>query len=163
MSKNSDFDTTKMILWLFLFLVVVWVFSLCLKDDGNKEDSYIRYGGPPYSSSCEFQPACLWDAARTIQLSNGMAGVCTLHGIACPSFSKDHDRLRYMGLSHIDSTDNYATRTFRTREGFKNSLDDSSEKYNSNLNYILSEMQYNPDYSDNDNTALGLGMYPTTG
>ncbi|MDX1471587.1 MAG: hypothetical protein R3213_08840, partial [Flavobacteriaceae bacterium] len=48
---------------------------------------------------CEFQPACLWDTGRWVQLSNGMEGICTLHGIACPAFSKNHDRSRDLGMS----------------------------------------------------------------
>ncbi len=116
---------------------------------GDESDNYMRFGGPPYTSSCEFQPACLWNTARTVQLSNGMQGVCTLHGIACPSFSLDHDRMRTMGLSSTMVADNYMDRINRIREGF-----------NSDLNYDLSEMEYNPDYSGND-SALGLGMYPT--
>lgn len=39
---------------------------------------------------CTFVPDCLWDTARWVTLPDGSEGVCTLNGIACPAFSKDH-------------------------------------------------------------------------
>lgn len=69
-----------------------------------------RFSGPAYYNACEFQPACLWDTARWVRLSNGEEGVCTLHGMACPAFSKDHDRGRRMGLSPDMVDDMYMRR-----------------------------------------------------
>lgn len=148
MTKQNIFSPSTIILCVLLFLVIVYLLSgKCNKKCSM--DGYTRYGGLPYSESCEFQPGCLWDAARTIQLSNGMSGVCTLHGIACPSFSTDHDRERTMGLTSIIESDNYIDRAVKSMEGF-----------DSSLNYIISELENNPDYSGL-NSSLGLGMYPT--
>lgn len=58
-------------------------------------------GGGGYFNECEFQPDCLWDTGRTIQLSDGRAGVCTLHGKACPAFQVDHTRSKAWGLSPV--------------------------------------------------------------
>ena len=109
MSKQNNFNPITIILCVILFLVIIYLLS-----GKCKKDNYTRYGGLPYSESCEFQPACLWDTARTIQLSNGMGGVCTLHGMACPSFSTDHDRQRTMGLTYITDSDNYIDREAKT-------------------------------------------------
>ena len=112
-----------LLLCAILFLVVMYLLTSCtLKCSEKTLDSFTRFDGPPYTSSCEFQPACLWDTARWVQLSNGMSGVCTLHGIACPAFSKDHDRVRNMGLSPTTVSDNYMQRLKRysgeNRESF---------------------------------------------
>lgn len=84
----------KLIVFVLILIIIVF-----LLQNSNESEGYGRFSGPAYVDACEFQPECLWDTARTIQLSNGQAGVCTLHGIACPSFSKDHDRSRYAGMS----------------------------------------------------------------
>ncbi len=112
-----------------IFIVLLFFASSCSMRCPNKEESYTRYSGTPLVSECEFQPACLWDTARWVQLSNGMEGVCTLHGIACPAFSKDHDRARNAGLSPTMVSDRYMQRL----------QDDAA-----------------------GDTALDLGMYPTT-
>lgn len=85
-----------------LILAVVVVVGLLWHKEG-----YRRYSQYPLAGSCEFQPACLYDTARWVQLSNGMEGVCTLHGLACPAFSKDHDAARNMGLSPTMVDDRY--------------------------------------------------------
>ena len=82
---------------------------------GTPSEKYNRFGGPPYVNMCEFQPACLWDTARWVQLSNGMEGVCTLHGLACPAFSKDHDSARNAGLSPTMVSNRYMNRIREAR------------------------------------------------
>ena len=118
------------LLIIFLFLV-----GNCTLSCSSSED-YRRYNRLPYVRQCEFQPACLWDTARTIQLSSGQEGVCTLHGIACPSFSKDHDRARNFGLSPDMVGDMYMKR--HTLPVFEADANDSGE------------------------TAMTLGGYPLT-
>lgn len=137
-----------LLLCFLLFLVILFMISSCSMSSSEK-DSYVRFGGPPYTSSCEFQPACLWDTARWIQLSNGMQGVCTLHGIACPSFSTDHDRMRNMGLSPTMVSDRFANELSKKEKyGLYTSSSD--------------ELIDHPDYEDDSGeAAIGLGMYPT--
>nr|QBK86602.1 MAG: hypothetical protein LCMAC102_03970 [Marseillevirus LCMAC102] len=85
-----------LLLCVVIFLVILFFISSSCSSDEKYAN---RFGGLAYRDECEFQPACLWDTARWVQLSNGMEGVCTLHGKACPAFSKDHDRARYVGKS----------------------------------------------------------------
>jgi len=98
----------KRILGLIIIVVVIIITFAYTK----KEKFFpLGYRGDIYPESCEFQKDCLWDTARWVQLSNGMEGVCTLHGIACPAFSKDHyramrDRYTDGNIDLID--DNYA-------------------------------------------------------
>ena len=94
-------DPIGILLCGVIFLVLLFLISSCSMkcSKENSSEGYNRFDDLPYVNMCEFQPACLWDTARWVQLSNGMEGVCTLHGIACPAFSKDHDRSRNMGLS----------------------------------------------------------------
>lgn len=87
---------------LILVLLGLLLFSnchlKCHKFDGM-ENYANRFSGLNYVNACEYNDACRWDVGRTVQLSNGMEGVCTLNGLACPSFSKDHDRAQYAGMS----------------------------------------------------------------
>ena len=143
--KNSSNSITIVLCFLFVFIVIYLIVVDCPQSSSTDEYKHL-----PYSNSCEFKPQCLWDSARTIQLSNGMEGNCTLHGIACPSFSLDHDRKRNMGLSYITSSDNYVDRTNKYNEG-----------YNSSSDYIISELENNPDYTGLD-SSMELGMYPVS-
>lgn len=118
---------------ILLLLIVGILFFIFMY---TRNEKFTRYNTPPYIDSCEFQPACLWDTARWVQLSNGMEGVCTLHGIACPAFSKDHDRARNMGLSP-DMVDDRYMRHLHQRKRMKG--------------------YYNEGYMED----FGLGMYPT--
>ncbi len=96
----SNINQGALLLCVVIFLVVLFFISSCSLSCNSKGEGYAnRFGGLAYRDECEFQPACLWDTARWVQLSNGMEGVCTLHGKACPAFSKDHDRARYVGKS----------------------------------------------------------------
>ncbi len=81
---------------VILVLFVIFIVLIC--GTGPKEN-FNRYNSLAYSypGACEFQPDCLYDTARWIQLSNGMEGVCTLNGTACPAFSKDHSSSKFYG------------------------------------------------------------------
>lgn len=78
------------------------IYALCT----NKE-KFNKYTTTPYPNSCEFNEECMWDTARWVQMSNGMEGVCTLHGIACPAFSKNHVAASVRGLSPTMIDNNY--------------------------------------------------------
>lgn len=88
-------EPTKILLCVFAIILFVVFIRSC----STPSEPYLKDGGIPYVDGCEFQPACLYDTARWVSLSNGQEGVCTLHGLACPAFSKDHNRARNMGLS----------------------------------------------------------------
>jgi hypothetical protein len=63
--------------------------------------SHLRspYNAPDGMGACEFSEACLGNVARWAQMSNGMEGTCTLGGILCPAFSKDHyDEMKRLGI-----------------------------------------------------------------
>lgn len=66
----------------------------------------------------EFVEACLWDAGRTVSLSDGTEGVCGLGGVAYPMFSKDHARSKYMGMN-IDQVDDIYGRELENIPGEK--------------------------------------------
>jgi len=90
-----------------------------------------------------------------------MQGVCNLHGIACPSYSTDHDRARNVGLSPTMVSDNYMDRLIRSRGGKV-----SKEKYGGGGgDYVedaggdyITEGYYGDEL--NESTALSLGDYP---
>lgn len=85
---------------IYIILLICVVVVLIIWTSCKRSEKYAnRFSGPAYINECEFNPACLWDIARTVQLSNGMEGVCTLNGVACPAFSKNHDRARWAGKS----------------------------------------------------------------
>lgn len=63
--------------------------------------SHLRapFNAPDGMGACEFSEACLGNVARWAQMSNGMEGNCTLGGILCPAFSKDHyDEMKRLGI-----------------------------------------------------------------
>ena len=86
------------ILIIAVVVVLVYAFGRCKVRCANFPEKY-RYDGGIYKNECEFNEACLWDTARWVQLSDGREGVCTLHGKACPAFSKDHTRSAWYGMS----------------------------------------------------------------
>jgi len=142
-----------------IFLVLLYLVSSCsMKCSGtDSSENYIRYGGLPYVSMCEIQPACLWDTARWVQLSNGMEGVCTLHGIACPAFSKDHDRARNMGLSPSMVSDRYMAEL-----ALRQKAKQTKENFNIYARGWAPGEDDNYDTVDTPGaTAMDLGMYPT--
>lgn len=74
-------ETSRIIIYvIFIIFIFVLIHQIFYKEN------FQRFAGPPLINACEFQRECLYDNARTIQLSNGMEGVCTNHGLACPSF-----------------------------------------------------------------------------
>lgn len=83
---------------LSIVLAVLLIF-LVSGPTANSKDDFLRFTKYPLRSYCELSEPCLWDSARQVTLSNGMEGVCTSHGIACPSFSKDHDRSMVTGMT----------------------------------------------------------------
>ena len=89
---------------LLLGLIILLIFVFMCNYSGLKDSyRYPRYHkleyGTSYPNQCEFNEECLWDTGRTITLRDGTEGVCTLHGKACPSFSKDHFRDQLMGMN----------------------------------------------------------------
>jgi len=68
-----------------ILLIGFFIIALVILSQSIFKESFSRFGGN-LSNACEFNHECLWDNARTIGLSNGMEGVCTTHGLACPSF-----------------------------------------------------------------------------
>lgn len=153
---------------VFCILLILGVYLL-ISNRFSKKDRYLRFASPPYTSSCEFQPACLWDTARWVQLSNGMEGNCILHGIACPSFEQDHNRIRNMGLSPDMVDDRFARRLREGYEGTDDVYDQPSEDdYNEGFNLYdpsmppgmhISQDEYNSD-TPSGGTQLALGMGP---
>ena len=173
--------STNITLWLGVAILLFC--GLCLYK--NKEN-FTRYTGIPYPNMCEFNEDCMWDTARWVQLSNGMEGVCTLHGIACPAFSKDHEYARTRGLSP-DMVDEKWAQKIRMDNPF---IGDEPNSMLSNVwginpplinhyqdgRFKASDIYYGSglapevkvlpsikkeDYSGD--TAIGLGMYPTSG
>lgn len=101
---------------------------------------------------CEFKPECLWDTARWVQLSNGMEGVCTLHGIACPAFSKDHDHARNTGLTPNMVDERYMNEL---------ALQDVRMREKENFNLYSTERRFDENIDEPGPTALDMGNYPT--
>lgn len=82
---------------VLIILIICILFILISKND---QDKFIYQ---PYPKSCEFKPECLGNIAKVVPLSNNRPGVCTLHGLACPSFMNYENninpyfgRLRYL-------------------------------------------------------------------
>lgn len=155
----------QIVLCILLVLLGVYLLTSC-----SQKDSYLRFASPPYTSACEFQPACLWDTARWVQLSNGMEGVCVLHGMACPSFEQDHNRIRNMGLSPDMVDDRYMRELEKENyEGDETVYDQpSSDDYDEGFNLYnpmmpsgmhISESEYNSDEAGSN--VLSMGSYPT--
>lgn len=146
-----------------LFLVGLYLITSCsFKCSSQQKDGYMRFSAPGYKSSCEFQPACLWDTARWVRMNNGMSGVCLLHGIACPSFSMDHDRVRTMGLSPTMVSDNYMAR-LRARMEEREDRTEGDRGAKGEEFGFYEDIEGPDDYemSQAGMTALDLGMYPT--
>jgi len=70
-----------MIVEIILLIIVIFVLYLLISKNGKDKYTY-----QPYPKSCEFRPECLTNIAKVVPLSNNRPGVCTLHGLACPSF-----------------------------------------------------------------------------
>jgi hypothetical protein len=68
-----------------IVIIGFFIIALVILFQSIFKESFSRFGDN-LSNACEFNRECLFDNARTIGLSNGMEGVCTTHGLACPSF-----------------------------------------------------------------------------
>jgi hypothetical protein len=84
---------------LTIVLSIVLAVLLIFLISGPEKDTFLKFNKYPLRSYCELSEPCLWDSSRQVTLSNGMEGVCTSHGIACPSFSKDHNKTNFAGLT----------------------------------------------------------------
>lgn len=84
--------TTKILICVVVFVLLILIIRM-MRDNEN----FQRLGGPPLAYACEFRRECLEDNNRSIALTNGMEGVCTMDGLACPSFLLDQN------LSYGDS------------------------------------------------------------
>jgi len=153
----------------------------------KSREHFTRYTGVPYPNMCEFNRDCLWDTARWVQLSNGMEGVCTLHGIACPAFSKNHVEASTVGLSPDMVSERWANR-LRQQHPFIadqphtmlssvwgvnppliNHFQDGRFRWSDVYpgSGVVSEVKTlipnNPKDFFAGDTAVSLGMYPTSG
>jgi len=151
-------------------LLMVATLAFLLFYLAHRKEPFNRYTTPPYPNMCEFNEECMWDVARTVQLSNGMEGVCTLHGIACPSFSKDNASAMTAGLSPTMVDNDYYNSILRqnpfigTREsgalsstwGINPPVINHYHRHGAPLVYNHSLNEY-----FDGNTAIGLGMFPT--
>jgi hypothetical protein len=82
--------TEKVIKFILIgILAIILIHVLFFKEN------FQRFGGPSLENACEFNEECLFDNSRTIEMSNGMEGVCTTHGLACPSFMLSQNQ--YLG------------------------------------------------------------------
>ena len=68
---------------LLIVIVVVVLLFVILQ---SKNESFRRLGGPSLAYACEYREECLENNTRSIALTSGIEGVCTMHGLACPSF-----------------------------------------------------------------------------
>ena len=146
-----------LIIIVIVVILVVIFFGRCNKDESYR--NITQAWNSQNISACEFNESCLGDSARTVQLSSGIEGVCTLDGIACPSFSQDHIALSNLGMSPDQVDDRYMQ---KMHEGFEipseyyQYLDDPSYPYDPILG--MRGVTY-PTYDGTG--ALDLGMYPT--
>jgi len=90
---------TRFLVYFVIIILVIFLIKALTKE------SFQRFGGPPMVYSCEFNRECLYDNARTIAMSNGMEGVCTTHGLACPSFMLDQNQ--FFGNDNSVTPDEY--------------------------------------------------------
>lgn len=74
---------------MLVFIVVLVVVILVVLVVQSNNEKFRRLGGPSLAYSCEFRKECLEDNTRSIALTSGIEGVCTMHGLACPSFLLD--------------------------------------------------------------------------
>lgn len=150
-------------LMLFVLAIAMWYAN-------PKHENFNRYTTLPYPNMCEYNEECAWDVARTVQMSNGMEGNCTLHGIACPSFSKDNVSSRNFGLSPTMVDNDYYSSILR-QNPFIGSNKNSALSNTWGINPPIINhynrrggLVYNNalnEYFDG-NTAMGLGMFPTS-
>lgn len=91
---------------LVLLLVALALFIILLGSVVKKE-GYLPYvhlrapfNGPDSIGGCEFQEDCLGNVGgRTIQLSNGLQGVCYSSAVACPYSGIDqYDAMKRLGM-----------------------------------------------------------------
>lgn len=148
-----------------LILCVVIAIALSVKP----HERFNRYITAPYPNMCEFNEECMWDTARTVQLSNGMEGVCTLHGIACPSFSKDNSAARTAGVSPTMVDANYYASTLKQNPFIGSDRNSAlSNTWGVNppvINHYHrhnAPLLYNHSFNEffDGNTAISLGLYP---
>ena len=125
----KNFTTIALIVLGVVILIVGW---LILQKHSSREG----YSLAPNAAGCEFQEPCLWDTARWVTMNDGTQGVCTLHGMACPAFSMNHSRTKYLGRSPSAIDRDYYSNSFPT----------------------YSDMWANGTAGE---TALQLGGYPT--
>jgi hypothetical protein len=85
--------------------VLIGIFVLLLIHVLFFKENFQRFGGSSLENACEFNEECLFDNARTIGMSNGMEGVCTTHGLACPSFMLSQNQ--YLGNNNPLSPSQY--------------------------------------------------------
>lgn len=102
---------TVLVIVVVLFVVLLWNQSQSAQSqpqsagqDSGTQESFARY---PRIAACELNAACMWDASRQVTMNNGLEGVCTSHGIACPAFGKDHIRALDRGLSPVTISNIY--------------------------------------------------------
>lgn len=95
----------KAIIFVLTLIIILVLIGALVKKKGVGEGympySHLRspYNAPDGMGACEFSEACLGNVARWAQMSNGMEGNCTLGGILCPAFSKDHyHEMQRLGL-----------------------------------------------------------------
>lgn len=82
------------IIFVTVLLILLVLIGIVTKRPSESYTPYSHlrspYNAPDGMGACEFSEACLGNVARWAQMSNGMEGNCTLGGILCPAFSKDH-------------------------------------------------------------------------
>ena len=91
---------------IVILLAILVIILLVIVTTTNKHESFMPYAHlmQPFNSiagmqGCEFNQDCFTNNVKWTNLSNGMEGVCTQGGIACPAFSKDHyDEMKRLGL-----------------------------------------------------------------
>jgi hypothetical protein len=108
-NQNYSFSLTgknnkkmKAVVFVVVLLVILVLIGLLRKgSEGYTPYSHLRspYNAPDGMGACEFSVDCLDRTAGWSTMSNGMEGVCTLGGILCPAFSKDHyDEMKRLGI-----------------------------------------------------------------
>lgn len=75
---------------IILYVVIILLFIIIVTKNMDSEN-FQRFGGPPLAYACEFREECLEDNTRSIALNDRIEGVCTMHGLACPSFLLDQN------------------------------------------------------------------------
>lgn len=92
-------ELVLLLIALVLFIVLLGTFQ---KKEGYLPYVHLRapFNGPDSVGGCEFQEDCLGNVGgRTIQLSNGLEGVCYAGGIACIYSGIDqYDAMKRLGM-----------------------------------------------------------------